>query len=59
MMIASTPWVVRSEMNGIWAAASAACGPTLVTGAPPSSVAALSTPVLAASKYLLTTSFGR
>ncbi len=58
MMIADTPCVVRSVMNGIWRSAFASFGPTWVT-VPPSSAAALSTPVLAAAKYWLTMSFGR
>ena len=58
MMIASTPLVVRSVMNGIWRSAFASFGPTWVT-VPPSSPAALSTPVFAAAKYGLTMSFGR
>jgi hypothetical protein len=58
MMIASTPWVVRSVMNGIWRSAFASLGPTWVT-VPPVSPAALSIPVLAAAKYWLTMSFGR
>ncbi len=45
-------------MNGIWRSALASFGPTWVT-VPPSSPAALSTPVLAAAKYWLTMSFGR
>ena len=60
MMIALTFWVVRSVMNGTWPAGSVATlGPTVVTAAPPSSVTALSMPVLAAAKYWLTMSFGR
>ena len=58
MMIALTPCVVRSVMNGIWRSALASFGPTWVT-VPPSSPAALSMPVFAAAKYLLTMSLGR
>ena len=58
MMIALTFWVVRSVMNGIWRSAFASLGPTWVT-VPPSSAAALSTPVFAAAKYWFTMSLGR
>src|SRR3954466_3740620 len=58
MMIAFTPCVVRSVMNGIWRSAFARFGPTWVT-VPPSSPAALSMPVFAAAEYWLTMSFGR
>ena len=58
MMIAATPCVVRSVMKGIWRSAFASFGPTWMT-VPPSSPAALSTPVFAAAKYWLTMSFGR
>ena len=58
MMIAWTCCVVRSLMKGTCRSAFGSFGPTWTT-VPPSSVAALSMPVFAAAKYLLTMSFGR